>query len=267
MINRPVGPVAQDVPLRSPSRRAATAYGDVNVGTIRQDYDTICGNPALNETTLSCAEALPDAEARKILDTIKGHRDRGNIALADHTSREIVTGRHLVRNGHEVEYERDIQGKTPDWATVANGQVTAIAECVKHNQSKGTAASQDDALSAGEVWTGYIDDSVARLLKKMTRKAFKYADLARDLNVPYVVAVFENFYAPAWDDEVDAAASQVFTNFQDLSGILYVKDGNGLYHFRYIPNPGAARPLQLSSGSWNLHASRVAAAATVGGTP
>lgn len=161
-------------------------------------------------------------------------RDQGTEqadANARHTHHEFVLGRQLQRRGWRPEYNRKIDGKTPDWYDERARLILDVFTC----ERGGTTAP------AGRV--------VARIAGKIR----KYAQTARDHGLCFVVAVYGDRLSglTAGDCERAIHEGRLFADHPDLSGVIFFTaddtniDGNA-YAYTYFSNPTADRKIVLA---------------------
>lgn len=213
-------------------------------------------NRSVNDTMFTCLELLPEAEAHKIAKRLKHQWDAGGND-AEHTYHELLLGAFLAENGGAVVYELPWAGKTPDW-TVVNAERTprAIIEVSNHRLDYEQEQRMFAQHARGEVGIAY-PDNVARLHARFDQKAGAYAALVHQHAIPYVVAVFGNFFAAVDREEVRTALfgdskdrPSAFAERPVLAGAYFFQESgvDRSYVMTYIANPHALRPIELPSG-------------------
>lgn len=233
-------------------------------------YGVIAGNPSINHAIYRAFGDLPDAVAEKVAKRLKQQADAKQDQVM-HTFRELLIGAHLARSGYEVDYERPVSGKTPDWTTIGEQQdPTGIVEVVNHNLAADIARKIEAANAEGQLHVYYPEDE-KRLFDKVDGKVGQYEKTVRDHDIPLVVAVFAGFDTGVGEDDLAMCVGpdehSVFQQRPALSGLLLMETGSPVdlaalarggtafppgyrYQFRYIANPIAERPFSVPSGEW-----------------
>ncbi len=144
-------------------------------------------------------------------------------ANALHTYHEFVLGRQLQRRGFHPEYNRRINGKTPDWFDERARLVLEVFTC----EPGGTTPPP------------------ARVASRIAEKARKYAQTVRDQGFCFVIAVHGDPLGglTAGDCEWAIGDGQLFATHLDLSGVIYFADEGP---FVYFKNSLALRPVDLT---------------------
>ncbi len=169
---------------------------------------------------------------------LRKHETDQADASARHTYREFVVGLHLLRNGFSPEYNRRLDGKTPDWFDERRRLVLEVFTC----ERGASPAAQ-------------------RLVSRMVVKTQKYAGAVRALSLAFVIAAYaDSLSGFAFDDCRRAITDAgVFVQYPELSGILYFAEQPAghlnsetgtanhtpLREFEYLPNPNALQPINL----------------------
>ena len=138
-------------------------------------YGQIVGSDSVNAAIYRCFEFLSDSDAKSY---VKKFREQPHDEdQAKHTFRELILGAFIASHGHSVESERRIDGKTPDWSIVENGELKCIIEAVTFHNSK---ASKDAAIHANissAKWSFvYQPDHTDRLYDRFYEKCIKYKE-------------------------------------------------------------------------------------------
>ncbi len=208
---------------------------EARLSTLRDRHGKISpGNESINETIYWFAEHLPGQVADKYLAKIKRqyrsaageHAERAG----SHTYREGLTGGYLARQGYKVDYDRNVDGKTPDWTLLdASDEIVALVESVMHEPGRGSNTS--------------------RIADKLRHKVGAYAGLIRSLQIPFVVAVFPAFATGVYPDEVATAATQTFPTEPELSGVIFIEEDGRLgyrgHSFEFFKNPNPNHSIHL----------------------
>lgn len=209
---------------------------------LRAIYGQIAGNKSVNESIYVCMDILGQTNATRILNRLKKlsrniRKEDGTIDfLVDRQCldayREILTGAFLTRSGFSIVYSPNVNGKTPDWGILRSegGMVERIVDNVSFHPASGNGKGD-------------------RLFSSLDNKAGAYARLAKEQQLPYVIALFGSFFVGLYDDDVKKVLEKDLTDRQWLSGILFLEDsGRGGYRFTSLPNPTANLPFDLPSG-------------------
>jgi hypothetical protein len=162
-------------------------------------------------------------------------------AQARHTFREFLVAWQLNRCGFGLEYDQKIGHQTPDWHDHANNLVVEVFTCER----------------------GGNPNLQRRVADTITEKVNKYGQLVAANGLHFVVATHGDFISGFDLEDLRQAVKdrQLFVEHPDLSGLLYfaetkvqnIRRANGsirrkqLYRFTYLPNPQAARPIDLSA--------------------
>ena len=200
-------------------------------------------NDALNEMIGGFPEPSRSRMRRKILHDIEAlhrHQTDDADAAARHTFREFIVGWQLFQRGFNLEYDHEIGDQTPDWCDEPKKLAVEVFTCER----------------------GGTSDVVKRLVSGVSDKVGKYGRTIAANDLHFVVGVHGDFYSGLDDiDAEDAAANgRLFGAGPDLSGVIFfaettvipVPKADGtrgrkqLYRFRYFPNPGATRPIDLT---------------------
>jgi hypothetical protein len=87
-------------------------------------------------------------------------------------------------------------------------------------------------------------------------KCSAYKELIEEMNIPYVVAVYCDFFADVRDDVIKeclyAKETGLFENYPGVSGVLFINDNFAIYQVTYMPNRNATRPFNLPDGIMDL---------------
>lgn len=212
--------------------------------------EPIAGNPAVDRTIRKCLGEIPVSVARVV------ERRLRSVATDDdgmHTFHELLIGAYLARCGWTVEYERLIDGKTPDWTLIEDGDARGIIDVVTYH----LARSLEDYLkemSAKRGTAAYWPENEQKMFGALDGKASNYDALATRRGIPFVVSIFTKFEVGASPDEIMqvlAGEGRIFEQRPALSGVLFAREETGKFGFTYFPNPTAALPIALPPERWS----------------
>jgi hypothetical protein len=205
-----------------------------------------------DDTVAACLSVLPTPVANKIagkLRSVTGDE-------AQHTFHELLVGAYLARQPFEVDYERKIVGRTPDWTVVPSGGAPAcIVDVATYNlparESQKIEAARGSGLPA-VVWP----EDANKMWAAVDQKASAYDALATQLQIPFVVAIFGSFYGAFEFGEIRAAVhgtattTGVFAGRPAVSGVLFARELRCQFWFDYEPNPTATHAWHLKPERW-----------------
>jgi hypothetical protein len=212
-------------------------------------YGILAGNQQINACIYKCLEVFCDEDARKF---VKKFRNDSPIQ-STHTFRELLVGAYLMNLGLNAKYEKNIQGKTPDWSVwTIEWDLVAIIEQMTFNQSRELKDEITTTLKSGQIWTGWIPPNVDRLFQKLQEKSEKYEPIAASLRIPYIVAIFSDFMSSIDQEELQEVLFKVhdggiFRRFKELAGILFFEESAANYEFTYLQNPFAPQAIFLAN--------------------
>jgi hypothetical protein len=210
----------------------------------------------------------------------------GNQEQQIHTLREVILGGFLACHGYEPIYEHEYDGQKPEWTIYKHGKLLAIAEVRNwaadaeiENDFRNWLTAAEPGTNTGdshEVLHGkvkgirrmidghpfvftyepdrkspHFERILNRLYQELHHKFIKYKELAKRLEVSYIVGFVPQFIA-GWliqpQDVLNTLHgddSKLFENFPEVSGVYCYIDGDpaGSYFMRYEPNPFAIKPL------------------------
>jgi hypothetical protein len=221
------------------------------------DYGEIAGNSSIDAMIYKSFEALEERDRRRFVKKFREQRKDEHQVM--HTFRELLLGAFLGSHDFLPEYEPTIDGKTPDWRFVREGQVT-IVDVVNLHPNKQTDDEQQRALAKSSSWTGWLPSESPRIHSSLSGKAECYSQLLERLQCPYVVGMYPWFFAAISIAEVVECVNQpdgVFPQYPRLSGILFFEergrigstDNPMVYQFTYLANPAATIPIEIPSGT------------------
>jgi hypothetical protein len=211
-------------------------------------YGVLADNASINETTYRSFEHLSERDqlafVRKFREQIE------DDAQVMHTFRELILGAYLAPHAEALAYDRRLNGLTPDWLLLSkSGEVAAIVELVNFHAPYQTEREVAERRSEGRVWVGRVPPAAPRLCARLADKAATYRGLANTLGVPYVVCVFAEFISILWRDEVRDCVlgpdAHIFSDYPEVSGVLFFEELAGRYSFLFIPSPVGTREISL----------------------
>jgi hypothetical protein len=219
-------------------------------------YGQIAESTKINEAIYDCFDLLDEKEQKKFVKKFKDNpHDQIHVM---HTFRELLLGAYLSANGLNVESERNICGKTPDWSILdSSSNVTAIVEAVTHHLDRKAEDELLEQKRAGKnvlsYWPNGNDPDHRRVYSHIKDKADKYKEIVSELKVPYVVSIFIDFLAVIDVQEVKdclmSGDEPLFKLYPDLSGVLHFEESNrGSYYFELIENSYALRKIDIPTG-------------------
>lgn len=174
-----------------------------------------------------------------------------------HTYRELLLGAQLRTTGADFRYEKNINGKTPDWTLSIDGKLVEIIDVVTLHQRNQKEIEITTATRSTNSWSGWISVPAKHIYRKLSDKSGQYSELARNSQTPFVIAVFGDFLAAIDPNEIDYVLYKYheddwehkgwFPEFPEVSGLIYFREKNGDFEFIYFPNPHALYPATWSS--------------------
>jgi hypothetical protein len=157
-----------------------------------------------------------------------------------------------MQQGFQVEHDREIHGKTPDWTGMDKAGNTILFECFSFHPNLTMDKDISAHMDAGEAWAGFIPPHSERLYKKTQNKVAAYKSLAEDHGYGMVVAIFGNFETVLDHDEVVECMTHkdegLFQQYPCVGGVLHFQESGGVYGFSYIQNPRAKIPIFIPDG-------------------
>ena len=220
-------------------------------------YGQIASGSSINATIYHCFEYIGEEDERKFVKKFQEQSDDPDQIM--HTFRELILGAYLISRGFRVRYDREINGKTPDWSILAKEEkvVRSIVELTNFHIDKATKNEIEEQMRVRGMavyWRDQNKDNVERLYHIIWGKAQAYKSLIKDLQVSYVVGVFGEFEAAVDFEEVCLCLYSdefgLFGMYPELSGILYFGETTGHYSFNYASNPNAVWTIELPAGNF-----------------
>lgn len=219
------------------------AAGKKPAPDFRAEFGEFTPNKSIDQTIHRCLEVLPEHTSRRIGKKILHDAAQSDPDAPLHIFRDLIVGAHLTEEGHLVDYERKVEGKTPDWSILREDE---SVECVL------------------DVFTLEPSKHLHKnIVDKIDEKAGRYKPVATALQIPFVVIMFGHFFAGLFPDEVEELArdKQISEERPTLAGIYFMEDKNYFlrtqpgrlhtrYRFHYFPNPHATHPVRLPDGDW-----------------
>ncbi len=170
-----------------------------------------------------------------------------------HLFRELLVGAYLRLNGHKAVYEREVAGKTPDWCVVKrDDRPEAIVEVMTFHIDQRTDDDIWETWKSRPTWCGFLGNNSPRLYSKMHSKFSKYASLAEEEHLPYVLSLHGDFFADVEAKEIEecllSGDTGLLALYPAVSGFLYFEIQGGTYIFKYTANPHAISPFYIPDG-------------------
>jgi hypothetical protein len=166
----------------------------------------------------------------------------------------------LSSSGLNVEYERKIGGRTPEWCISDEAStLIGIVELVNFHIDKITEDEIEAEKKAGKQCIPYHpeenDPGYERLYSRIQEKATKYKGLIESVKVPYVVALYGDIIAAIDTEDVQnllySGESVLFSQYPWMSGVLYFTPIRGsTYYFTYMANPFSFWATHFPSGEF-----------------
>lgn len=215
-------------------------------------YSQLAENREINDSIYRYFEYIRDEDIRKFVKKFGEQPHNENQVL--HTFRELILGAFLASNGFKVQYDREIDGKTPDWSIFSDAaELQGIVELTNFHPDKTTENTIMQELKTGNIYCDWQPNNNDRLYQRIQEKADHYENLIRTHNVPYTVAVFGEFTAAVELDELNECLFKdhgggLFRQCPALSGVLFFQESAGQYIFKYIKNSQPENAINLPSG-------------------
>jgi hypothetical protein len=200
------------------------------------------GNSAIDAAIKEMLPSFDAASRRRIRRAIlnakaaaEKHDDERTDAGARHVFRELIPAARLNAKGFNLEYERLIDGKTPDWVDFGVG---LMMEC--YTYERGGSAPFHDRVNAA-----------------VAAKCAKYGALARERRLHFVVAVYIDFLTCISLEECLEDTDRfraAFNGCDALSALLFFTETQVVrnrqeYGFVSLSKDGALRDLS----NWPFH--------------
>jgi hypothetical protein len=219
------------------------------------DHGDFSVNSSINRWIIRCFEEIHQDDVPKFVKKFRSEPHHQDQVM--HSFRELIFGAFLARNGSNVRYDLEIEGKTPDWSLLStDSELTGLLDVVNLHNCK---AIEDEIRSGlkhrgtAGVWSD-PEQETERLFSQLYSKSLVYKNLVNCLGLPYAIGLFQTFFiALDWsqiDEVLNHEETGLFRTQPHVSGLLIGADGAG-YNFHYVPNPHAMRPLELPQGPFN----------------
>jgi hypothetical protein len=128
-------------------------------------YGKIAESEVINAAIHSCFKFVFEVDVKAYVKKFaKQPHDQDQVF---HTFRELVLGIFLASNGLTVESDRRLDGKTPDWTILENGDPKCIVEVATFHTNKETKdAIKAQFAATGFAWV-YQPDHTGRLFQTL----------------------------------------------------------------------------------------------------
>jgi hypothetical protein len=209
-------------------------------------YGQIADNKHVNGLIYRCFEYICEKDQRRFVKKFQ-HQPHHSSEIMD-TYRELILGAYLSANNPRVKYDYIIAGKTPDWCILDDRSVViGIVESTSFHIDQITKKNIELKMSAKEGICYRRDenkDNLDRLYHCIWSKVKQvYLNLAQQLKVPYVIAVFVEFDVLMDLEEFQSCLFDkqkgLLGMYPEVSGVLYFRESFGQYLFNYTHNPNA----------------------------
>jgi hypothetical protein len=172
-----------------------------------------------------------------------------------HTFRELILGAYLASSGLNVRYDYPVDSSTPDWCILDEiSKLRGIVELTNLHTKQSIENEIKQAFQAKDSWADWMPLNDNRLYQSIWNKAQVYKSLVERHCVPYVIAVFGDFFAAVDIDELhpclNDSGTGLFGLYPTISGVLFFEEEAGRYHFKYFPNSHAIMEIQLAEGAF-----------------
>ena len=229
------------------------------------EYGQIAESSTVNEAIYEYFKYISEKDRQKFVTKFRKQPHEESQVM--HTLRELILGAYLASRGLKVDYDRKIDGKTPDWVILNDeSSLGGIVELVNFHADQGTEKDIERQLKdpepeftielpSGPIPVAFYNKKPnnSRLYQCMKEKSDKYERLAKKYNIPNIVAVFGDIKAGVESEEIHQCLFQdyggLFTECPALDGILFFKESAGTYDFEFIRNPSSMTTIQIPDGS------------------
>jgi hypothetical protein len=240
-------------------------------GVLKMKWEQFSGNSSINTCIFDCLQHLEDISAARIkrkLQTNARSRDKREFF---HTFRELILGSYLARNGIRVQAYQKYDGLDPDWSVLGEqGELLGLIEITNFHADPKTESEVEAELDEG-IWDcpdAEDGGTSHRFHQTVWEKCGVYKELAKSLNVPYVVGCYCFFSNPVERSTVleslHSADSGLFRSgneegYPDVSGLVIFDEKTlwfppdavaNAYVFEYFPNPHAVRQFAFPVGNY-----------------
>ncbi len=215
----------------------------------------ISGNKSINELIDLCFEYITEDNIKIFIKIFSQHSCTST--QIKHTLRELVIGAYLSSQGYKVKYNFKYQNQTPDWCIIDNNNnVIGLLELTNLHIDKKTEDMINFHLNKKQAYFYWRDgntNNINRLYQNILKKAQVYKQLVKNNSLPYIVAVFFDFFCPIdYDDELKPCLINdeygLFKLYPELTNVVAFEEKNGTYIFNHFKNPTSAFSINLSDG-------------------
>lgn len=218
-------------------------------------YGQIAGSKNINQAIYRYFEFVSEKDQRKFVKKFREQcHDEKQVM---HTFRELVLGAFLSSNGLNVEYERKVEARSPEWCILyETSTLVGIVELVNFHIDKITEVEIEAEEKSRKGFISYYpeknDPNYERLYSHIQEKAIKYKGLIESVKVPYVVALYGDFMAAIDPENVQSllfnGESALFSQYPWMCGVLYFEAIWGsTYKFTFLANPLSIQTINLPS--------------------
>lgn len=170
-----------------------------------------------------------------------------------HTYRELLLGVHLRQYGANFRYEQNVSGKTPDWSLHSDEyQLLEIIDVLTLHQRNEKEKEISTSILSNGSWAGWIGIPPDHIYRKLTDKVGQYSELVCKAKVPFILAVFGEFVASLSPEDIQHVLyvqhDGWFKTSPEVSGVIYFREKNFSFEFKYFPNPTALYSSTVLSG-------------------
>lgn len=168
-----------------------------------------------------------------------------NPATSESTLNEFAVGYLLINElGYEAEYEKDFEGRAPDWYIHSTIVIPSFCvEILTRENRPENKLGIINSFKGGPLfpwWVTSLDDPIR---KKMRRYKWILGS-----GIPFVVGVASNFFHGANKEDLietcrGSGASGLFMERPDLSGVIWIEKKGKYWGLSPLYNPHATNPL------------------------
>ena len=218
------------------------------------EYGKISDNRSINQYIYHCFKYICKEDQKKFLKKFRKNAHDSDEIM--HIFRELILGAYLGYNNLKIRYEFNINGQTPDWSIVTNNSKSdCIIELVNFHIDNATEKQIQAHREKSRMfvfWRDQNKDNLDRLHQSILLKIQKYRKLASELKIPYIISLYIDFKITVDIDEVKECIFEkginLFKNYPEFSGLLYFRESNGKYIFKYLQNQHALNKVEITDG-------------------
>lgn len=165
--------------------------------------------------------------------------------ISESTFNELAVGYLLIKElGYKAEYEKEVEGLTPDWYVHSTGTIRSFCvEILTRENRPENKLGIGKSFRGGPLfpwWVTLLDDPIKKKMRKYTR--------IPESGIPFVVGVAANFFHGANKQdliETCRGASGLFMKRPGLSGVIWIEkiERNRCWKLSPLYNPHARNPL------------------------